>query len=553
MLASGSSNGDVKIWNYTNGTIIKLLKNQTQTIRALKLSKFNNDYLASGSTDNSLSVWNISSYEVLFKIPATSDVVAVEFVNETLLVFGFSSSINFLDLFNGNILFSKQNTGSVISLLMLNGLLATGTNQNSWCYTNFNEISQSFNLKNFIQQQLKKAVQIDDENVAMIDEFYSYTKWDMTLTSVHTVSSSVDYHSIDAFENETIAIGNSNFQIELWNFYDDRKFLNWNAHSSYINAIKYLSIRTLLPSRPRSTTTTKTTTTRSTTTKTTTTTTTAKNTITTIQAQTTKNVFQTPVISLSSVFSSMNMNSINISQLLDNLQNKSFSFDLSQPSSQLPTSLLTSPKYDISNCVSNCSNQGLCKLNGVKFECQCDLEFTGSKCETDLRPCSNNPCLNFIKCENIQNGTQLNQDYQRYENYYPDFICSCKDNYFGKRCESKINLCQNETCSGNGICKVITNEAYQNESIKCECFGLNSFEGKKCEKKSTKMVVYEASVKTSTYVAIAVMIALSSMVIFSDIHGYFITQPSNGIKKKRVNKNRTYPNKTETKKVVLLN
>jgi hypothetical protein len=247
------------------------------------------------------------------------------------------------------------------------------------------------------------------------------------------------------------------------------------------------------------------------------------------------NPFMAPVISISNLFSTLDLNNLNINQLMDNLQNKSFSFDLSQPSSQLPASLLSSPKYDIADCVSNCSNQGLCKLNGNRFECQCDLDFSGSKCEIDLRPCSSNPCLNFEKCENVLNGTQLNPGNQQNQNYYSDFVCKCKDKYYGKRCESKINLCQNETCSGNGICKVITNGL--NETIKCQCFGINSYEGEKCETKTTKMVVHEATVRTTSYIAVIVVILFYAMIGLMDIHKYFILKQKTIVStKKKVRK-----------------
>lgn len=86
---------------------------------------------------------------------------------------------------------------------------------------------------------------------------------------------------------------------------------------------------------------------------------------------------------------------------------------------------------------------------------------------------------------------------------------------------NKINLCQNETCSGNGLCK-IQNENELNETIKCECFGQNSFEGEKCEIKSTKMIVRESTVKTTSIIAIVILIGLFSLAILSDIHSFYI-------------------------------
>jgi hypothetical protein len=204
----------------------------------------------------------------------------------------------------------------------------------------------------------------------------------------------------------------------------------------------------------------------------------------------------------------------NLSQLFDLLENKTFKFDLKSNSS-LPIQLLESKILDLNSCLSNCSNEGVCKLNkNGKFECLCNYNYTGSKCELDKRICSQNPCLNSIKCEDILILTNNHYDYK----------CHCKsDLFYGKRCESKINICQNETCSGNGICKVVQSDINSfNETTKCECFGLNSFDGEKCEKKSTSRIIKEISLKTTTYVAIAVIISLYMLIFLMDFHKYHL-------------------------------
>ena len=226
---------------------------------------------------------------------------------------------------------------------------------------------------------------------------------------------------------------------------------------------------------------------------------------------------------LSNFFSTENIKQINIVELVTILQNKTFQFDLKSDSS-LPTQLLESSNLDINNCVSNCSNQGLCRLNSQlrnQFECLCNSNFTGPKCESDKRLCSQNPCLNSIHCEDIltiQTNSSLSSSFDY------DFKCHCKSElYYGERCESKVNLCQNETCSGNGICKVIqTGQDGLNETIKCECFGQNSFEGDKCELKTSSTKIKEATTKTTVYVAIITVALFYTMVFVMDIHKYFI-------------------------------
>jgi hypothetical protein len=49
----------------------------------------------------------------------------------------------------------------------------------------------------------------------------------------------------------------------------------------------------------------------------------------------------------------------------------------------------------LSECLVNCSNQGICVLNSLEqYVCQCNQFRLGASCQTDSRPCSSNPCLN---------------------------------------------------------------------------------------------------------------------------------------------------------------
>ena len=209
---------------------------------------------------------------------------------------------------------------------------------------------------------------------------------------------------------------------------------------------------------------------------------------------------------------------VNVSQVLDILVNKTFSFDLSA-SGSLPTGFLTSSTLDISNCMTNCTNVGSCKLTpDMKFLCLCDPDFSGSSCQTDQRPCSNEPCLHFKQCKDIYNGTSINPANGAIMNVYSGFECICQDYYYGQRCEKKVNLCENETCSGNGICQV----NHENNTISCKCFGINSFSGDHCEIKSASKVAHEATVKLASIVAIISVILFYAFVIFLDYHKYYI-------------------------------
>ena len=66
---------------------------------------------------------------------------------------------------------------------------------------------------------------------------------------------------------------------------------------------------------------------------------------------------------------------------------------------------LLSSSYDLTACLSNCSNNGVCNYyqSEDKYACECFPDYMGDKCQTDSRPCSYYPCLNNCSCQEFLN------------------------------------------------------------------------------------------------------------------------------------------------------
>ncbi len=159
--------------------------------------------------------------------------------------------------------------------------------------------------------------------------------------------------------------------------------------------------------------------------------------------------------------------------------------------------LLASGNQNIIGCLVNCSSQGTCKLDSLsnQYMCFCNQYFKGNKCDIDIRPCSNNPCMNSGYCINDIN--MIDQ-----------YTCNCTQYYNGSRCENKIDLCQNETCSSNGYCYEVKNEA------KCKCFNLYS--GDKCEIKSSILKVIRITQTVSVIIVICSFFIIAMTILFLD-------------------------------------
>ena len=186
--------------------------------------------------------------------------------------------------------------------------------------------------------------------------------------------------------------------------------------------------------------------------------------------------------------------------------------------------LLTSTNQDITACLTNCSNNGVCQLDPStqKLLCTCDQYFTGSKCNIDTRPCSYGPCLNNATCIN----TNLTS---------PGYLCECNQFYTGTNCETQIDLCQNETCSSNGKCSIVDNKP------ECKCF--QYYSGDNCKTQSQTLVVIKSFIETTSIIAIILIIAFYMIIVISDVLKFLVCNKEKRFKKKQKNQVKpTYSN-----------
>lgn len=177
-------------------------------------------------------------------------------------------------------------------------------------------------------------------------------------------------------------------------------------------------------------------------------------------------------------------------------------FNFVQLSAKQTVNLLSSA-YDISACLANCTNNGICEFDSInqKFNCLCNPNFAGSACQINTSPCWVNKCMNNATCvDNI--SSSANKSYS----------CQCNQNYYGEYCEFKVDLCKNETCSNHGRCIDFESRP------KCQCFSL--YEGEKCEIVSNELKTLKSIISVSSIVAICIVCCLYGIFVFMDISNY---------------------------------
>ena len=168
---------------------------------------------------------------------------------------------------------------------------------------------------------------------------------------------------------------------------------------------------------------------------------------------------------------------------------------------------------DLNGCLANCSNKGMCSFDSVKNKlvCLCNSPFfLGDSCQIDTRPCSSNTCLNNATCLDRTNiMSQIHNMSSVVALNSTNFFCLCDKYHEGIYCESKIDVCRNETCSGYGICENLKNEA------KCKCFSM--YFGDKCEKKSDELKTIEEFISAATLIAIIIIILFYCIIFLMDL------------------------------------
>ena len=113
-----------------------------------------------------------------------------------------------------------------------------------------------------------------------------------------------------------------------------------------------------------------------------------------------------------------------------------------------------------------CQHGGTCighVTNGqATFECRCAAHYTGDMCETEIQPCDSNPCSGA-------NGDCTNT-------HADSFTCTCHKGWSGDRCQQPAS-CEPNPCQAGGHCVDGNSTHYA-----CRCVGPHY--GTNCEKRS---------------------------------------------------------------------
>jgi WD40 repeat protein len=82
---------NVRIYNYETGNLVKTLSGHSMSIKYIEILDENN--MASGSSDGSVIIWNLTSYIIKHRLTNTDKVYCIERISSNLLASGDSSGL----------------------------------------------------------------------------------------------------------------------------------------------------------------------------------------------------------------------------------------------------------------------------------------------------------------------------------------------------------------------------------------------------------------------------------------------------------------------------
>ncbi|MBD2355121.1 ribosome assembly protein 4 [Tolypothrix sp. FACHB-123] len=211
LLASGSDDNTIKIWDVTTAKLLQSI-NESNEVNTVSFSG-DGKFLASGSDDNTIKIWDVSSGKLLQIFNGHSKLVnSVSFSGDGKFL-ASGSDDNTIKIWD-------VTTGKLLRTLPSEPYANNG--HNNWVTT--------------------VAFSSDGKLLASGGNDYSIKIWDVTSgKALQTFSGHGDYVSSVAFssDGQKLASGSSDRTIKLWNLTTAKVIQTFSGHSNEVNAIAF--------------------------------------------------------------------------------------------------------------------------------------------------------------------------------------------------------------------------------------------------------------------------------------------------------------------------
>jgi len=225
-VGSASEDDNVKIWDTLTWTPIQTYTSHSSNVYTL--DQIDNDTMVSGSQDQTIRIWRISSGETLktINVNLRVNVVRVFSIEYKQIVCGLESSSSNLKIYNYStgalIRTLNGHSDNVNSIEMLSGqFMASGGDDQIVFIWDLSLYAIKYTLRghsfsvNCIKRLSSNLIASGDKNDGLILVWDWLTGEKIFQLTGH--SSSLHYYSLDLYDEQTLISGSEDRTVKLWN------------------------------------------------------------------------------------------------------------------------------------------------------------------------------------------------------------------------------------------------------------------------------------------------------------------------------------------------
>ncbi len=248
-VATCSTDHTVKIWNVSsssNWTLITTYSQHTSYVEALEW--LDKDTLASGSRDQTIKLWSLTTGQTKLTIKTNQDVFSLKLLNTNIHLaagLGFPADINIYNINGGNLVSSlKGHTDGVNDLVQLSeDLLASSSRDDTVRIWNLTTNTCKFILTGHTRSVVGLK-QITSSILASGSDDKTIKLWDIpTGQLIRTLMghTSFIWCSVDLLNSQTLVSGSYDGTIKLWNWSTGECFSTIQTQGSKIQSFAVIN------------------------------------------------------------------------------------------------------------------------------------------------------------------------------------------------------------------------------------------------------------------------------------------------------------------------
>ncbi len=268
-VATGSNDKTIKIWNpflsSSNWTLIQTFTGHTNYVKSLEW--INEDTISSGSCDNTIKIWSISSGQAILSINVNSYVLSLKLLSDRIHIAAglswYTNNINIYNINDGSLRATLSGHKNEVNDLVLisDGLLASASRDSTVRIWNLTTFTSKFILNGHISGQVvSRLKQINSNLLASCSSDSTIKLWNITDgTLVRSLENHTSYvTNVDLLEenngrlkgeNMTIIVSSSmDKSIKIWNTANG-ECLSTLQTGFYLSSMVVLSQKTSIKSK----------------------------------------------------------------------------------------------------------------------------------------------------------------------------------------------------------------------------------------------------------------------------------------------------------------